>query len=567
MLAHQHRLSKQDLSGLHSAFSAEVSEMLQGLRQIRLSSMEMLWERRVIGSRARELRQIWYCGVILAFLSLVTNLGPILLISVSLSSYALEVGHLSPSLAFASIGLFRNLHAAIQELPAMVAGLYESAAASRRIDNYLKQRTKKGYGGDDTVSFNNARITWPGRVMSSEAASFSLRDVNLRFPNGKLSVITGKSSSGKGLLLSAILGEAEIQTQDSITNATSTAKHTGTTGTRAAYVPQPPWIENCTIRQNIIFGDEADEERYTAVLRACALEKDLEALPDGDRTLAGVNGGTLSGGQKWRVGLARALYSNASIIVLDDVLSAVDSHVAKWLCDNALSGKLVRNRTVIIATHHLATCAHLASYIVTVENGTASGRTATPRLKNESLTIESIPRSATSSPKPDLVAGQTRDKTGSKASTRSASQAFSVYLFGAGILPVVLAVLATLACRLLAAGNSWWLTKWTSSRELDHGALRFNLYIYLALSVSGAIAVAIHALTVQGVSHRASEALFQKTVQGVLRSPLRWIDSTSLGKLLQSLASDMYLIDHRVATGLSDLLRIIMQLVIVVFTR
>lgn len=571
ILAHQHRLAKSDLASLHNALSIEVSEFLRNLRQIRLSSMEELWQQRVIRSRARELGQIWHCGMILAILTLVTNLGPILLISVSLSSYALEVGHLTPSLAFASIGLFRNFHAVIQDLPAMIASLQESVAASRRIELYLHQPTRVRVPNVDLASFEDASITWPcaSSVPGSEGSYFSLKRVNLRFPKGGLSIITGRTSSGKGLLLSALLGEADIESSSSKAARESKAEEqTKQSTSNIAYVSQPPWIENRTIKQNIVFGDAFDEERYTAVIHACALERDFEALSAGDLTMAGVNGGALSGGQKWRVSLARALYSDARVIVLDDVLSAVDPHVARWLCQNALSGMLVLGRTVIVATHHLATCEHLASYVVTVDAGTVSSRVATPRRTNELLKIKIVPRSATSSPKPDLVVHSTdASKTYADTLKRSALQTFIVYLLGSGIRPVALAVLTTFACRLIAAGNSWWLTKWTSNTNLDSMSLRYNLFVYLALSVCAAIALAVHAMAVQAASQRASEALFQKTVEVVLQTPLRWIDNMSMGKLLQSLASDMHFIDHRVAAGQSDLLRIVMQLILVLVTR
>lgn len=571
MLSHQHRHAKMELSNLHNAFSTEVSELLRSLRQIRMSSMEQLWQQRVTRARARELRQIWHCGMILSMLTLVTNLGPILLISVSLSSYALEVGHLSPSLAFASIGLFRNLHAVMQELPAMIASLQESFAASKRIEKYLDQSTEvRVPTSADSTSFKDARISWASSAAAPESSgsSFCLRDVNLRFPEGRLSVIAGKTSSGKGLLLSALLGEADVELGGPKSNSSPMlGKQTVVSVPDFAYVSQPPWIENRPIKENILFGNAFDEERYMAVLRACALERDLEALPDGDSTMAGVGGGALSGGQKWRVSLARALYSRARILVLDDVLSAVDPHVAKWLCHNALSGPLVRGRTVIIATHHLAICEYLASYVVTVDAGTASGRVCAPRRSSEHLNIETVPRSATSSPKPGSGLRSTdAGKKSPATSRRSVLRTLATYILGSGIWPVILAVSATFACRLLAVGNSWWLTKWTSGKELDGESLRFNLYIYLALSVCSAVALAVHAITVQGVSQRASEVLFQRTVRGVLSSPLRWIDSTPLGKLLQSLSSDMHLVDHRVAAGLSDLLRIVMQLAVVVFT-
>lgn len=574
MLSHQHRLAKLELSMVHKSFSTELSEMIRNLRQIRLSSMEKLFEGRIIESKLRELRKIWCCGTILAMLTLVTNLGPTLLISVSLSSYALEVGHLSPPLAFASIGLFRNLHTTFQELPAMWTNLQESLAACRRIQKYIVQpNIEQMRDSSSGICFQDAMIAWPTGVAASGSphTPFSLRNVNLHFPTGKLSVVTGKMSSGKGLLLSAILGEAKIKFGDvqsakpELRAEKSFESHRGAT----AFVSQPPWIQDCSIKHNILFGASFDEQRYMKVLRACALKSDIDALPDGDMTRAGVHGAVLSGGQKWRVSLARALYSDAETIVLDDVLSAVDPHVARWICSHALSGELAHGRTVILATHHLSLCEHLASYIVTVDGSTASGRLNI--LKgglSTSMAVEPSSRSAMSNRAPVLGPNdsETPNQKPQELSQRRVVQIYTKYLLGSGSYTVFIAAAATFACRLLATANSWWLKRWTSTSGLDNASLRFNLYVYLALSVSGTVAIAVHAITVQGVSLRASRVLFQRTVHRVLYSPLQWIDSTSLGRLMQSLLPDMQIIDNRIAAGLSDLLRIIMQLLLIIFT-
>lgn len=534
--------------------------------------MEDLWQKRVVECRAREQAQIWRCEIIMALLTLVTNLGPILLVSVALCSYALEVGHLSPSLAFASVGLFRTLHTTLQELPSVFTNFQESLAASQRVQAYLQESEKAPITAANATRFVNATISWPkseGHGSDTHVA-FRLQNVNLQFPTGKLSVISGKTGSGKGLLLSALLGEAKIEAGSvQLAGLAPNEKSLSSDQRSIAFASQPPWIENRTIQENILFDCEYHEARYLNVLRACALERDLELLSEGDTTKAGVNGGTLSGGQKWRVSLARALYSSATTIILDDVLGAVDPHVARWICQKALSGDLVRGRTVIIATHHLALCEHLASYIVTVEDGTASGRqNSTNKMLDPRLNIEIVPRSANNSPKPELEATTPKMHVESvTTSNRTSVQAFKKYLLGSGMWVVLVVAVATLVCRVFAVANSWWLTRWTSVHRENALSLRLNLYIYLALSVSSAVAVAVHTVAVQALSIRASKALFQKTVATVLHSPLRWVDSTSLGRLMQTLVPDMNLIDHRVATGLSDLLRIAMQLLVIAFTR
>jgi ABC-type multidrug transport system fused ATPase/permease subunit len=126
---------------------------------------------------------------------------------------------------------------------------------------------------------------------------------------------------------------------------------------------------NDTIKQNILFASPYSEERYKAVLVACSLERDIEILDHGDETQVGEKGISLSGGQKQRISLARALYSSAAHLLLDDCLSAVDSHTAKWIYDYCITGPLMQDRTCILVTHNVALCVSLATFVVVLDNG------------------------------------------------------------------------------------------------------------------------------------------------------------------------------------------------------
>lgn len=132
---------------------------------------------------------------------------------------------------------------------------------------------------------------------------------------------------------------------------------------------QQPWIENATFRDNILFGLPYDHERYEDVVFACALAQDRHILSDADDTEIGANGINLSGGQKWRITLARALYSRAGILIMDDIFSAVDAHVGRHIYEHALCGKLGRNRTKILATHHVSLVLDAAKYAIRLDNG------------------------------------------------------------------------------------------------------------------------------------------------------------------------------------------------------
>lgn len=162
----------------------------------------------------------------------------------------------------------------------------------------------------------------------------------MKFKANTLTGIVGSVGSGKSSLLSAILGE--MVHIDGKVNTYGTI----------AYLQQQAWIQNATLRDNILFGKPYDKDRYEKILEACALKTDLEILPGGDETEIGEKGINLSGGQKQRVSLARAIYTDADIYLLDDPLSAVDSHVGKHIFNHVIGPKgLLGNKTRVLVTH------------------------------------------------------------------------------------------------------------------------------------------------------------------------------------------------------------------------
>lgn len=175
---------------------------------------------------------------------------------------------------------------------------------------------------------------------SSTPPKSTLRNITLTVKNRSLTAVSGRVGQGKSSLLSAILGEMYKQ------------EGTICVRGRVAYVPQQAFIINATVRENIVFGNLFDQERYRRVLTACGLDPDLDLLPAGDMTEIGERGINLSGGQKQRVSLARATYDNADVYLLDDPLSAVDAHVDRHLWDNLIGPDgLLKGKTRILVTH------------------------------------------------------------------------------------------------------------------------------------------------------------------------------------------------------------------------
>ena len=172
----------------------------------------------------------------------------------------------------------------------------------------------------------------------------TLEGLNIKIKAGKLYAIIGSVGSGKSSFLQLLLGELPIYSGDVVING------------ELSYGSQDNWLFTSTVRNNILFGLPYDRFRYQEVVKHCALLTDFQQLPNGDKTLVGERGSSLSGGQRARVSLARAVYKNASIYLLDDPLSAVDAHVGKQLFEDCIgpNGYLAkRQNTRILVTHQV----------------------------------------------------------------------------------------------------------------------------------------------------------------------------------------------------------------------
>ncbi|KAJ3036950.1 hypothetical protein HDV00_002198 [Rhizophlyctis rosea] len=185
--------------------------------------------------------------------------------------------------------------------------------------------------------------------------TFTLPNITLNLPRGSLTAIIGPVGSGKTSLLSGLVGEMR--------RSSGSVTFHG----RVSYCAQQAWIQNATLKDNILFSSPFDHEKYLSVLKACALERDLKVLPGGDLTEIGERGITLSGGQKQRVNIARALYSDGDVVLFDDPLSAVDAHVGRWLFEKCICGAM-SDKTRVLVTHQLHFLTGV-DYIIMLDGG------------------------------------------------------------------------------------------------------------------------------------------------------------------------------------------------------
>ncbi|KAJ2569397.1 hypothetical protein IW140_003100 [Coemansia sp. RSA 1813] len=307
-------------------------------------------------------------------------------------------------------------------------------------------------GANNTTTRVNSPVTEQTPLLSGESSStpvslaanvssaslaklddvlpFSLKGIDVLFPIGGFSIVAGPTGSGKSSLLSALIGEMTL-TRGSIMVPTLDSKIASAGGSKykdivdianeglalhdIAYVAQEPWLRNATIRENILFGETYEKERYEEVLRVCALKPDLRILPAGDETEIGERGVTLSGGQKQRLTLARAVYSRHRILLIDDCLSAVDAHTGKHILMECLlsSTKLMQGRTRVLITHHVPMCLPYADFMVMLNNGRVVLKGAPQELKTQGVLkslLKELDSSSESADKGKSPADQADDK-------------------------------------------------------------------------------------------------------------------------------------------------------------
>ncbi|KAF8890823.1 multidrug resistance-associated ABC transporter [Gymnopilus junonius] len=375
-----------------------LNELIGAIKFIKYFAWEERWIDRVMEAREAELSWIVKARINAIMLGLLSTIAPIFVSVLTFTVYILNANELTISTAFT---------ASQNEFIEFTNSLLQYAGvAVNRIAVYLEEdevteqvsTLKREHSGphlntaqEEGLGLENATLKWneapdPSVVVASdsdnndnvsertvgeggERLAFELKEISVRFPVGKMTVVTGPTASGKSALLMAVLGEMTLLSGKIIMSKDSLRVDENGLMHCISYAAQHPWLRHQSIKDNILFGYPYDEERYTAVVECCALMPDLEMLEDGDATEIGARGVNLSGGQKARVALARAIYARTKYVLLDDPLSAVDSHSSRFLFDRLLCGPLLANRTVVLVTHHVELVLPGAHYLVRMLDG------------------------------------------------------------------------------------------------------------------------------------------------------------------------------------------------------
>lgn len=350
------------------------NELLTNIKSLKLYGWEVPFTERLTKVRNDvELRNLRSIGLYMSLLSFLWNITPYLVSCSTFTIYVLTSDKpLTTDMVFPALNLFNLLNFPLAVFPNVITSCIEASVAISRLTEFFVMEEiqpdavirldRATQIGEEAVTVTNGTFLW----QRNQSVKIALSDINFKASKGDLSCIVGKVGSGKSALLQAILGD--LHKSEGIVTVKG----------HVAYVAQTPWIINATVKENILFGSKYDPEFYQRTIDACALLDDLTILPDGDQTMVGEKGISLSGGQKARLSLARAVYARADVYLLDDVLSAVDEHVGAHIIENVLNENgLLASKTRVLCTNSITILSHADNISMVsegriVEHGTSS---------------------------------------------------------------------------------------------------------------------------------------------------------------------------------------------------
>ncbi|KAF2842640.1 ABC multidrug transporter-like protein [Patellaria atrata CBS 101060] len=579
-------------------------EILQGIRFVKFFGWETAFLERIEAIRRREIRAIQFLLAIRNGINAISMSMPVFASMLAFITYSLTNHALDPAPIFSSLALFNSMRLPLNLLPLVLGQAIDAYASIKRIQEFLmaeeaSDEVNWDFNSTDAVRLTGASFTWERTTTQdrekpqdshnasqrkvkdskngaksndksskpqiesklsgddmdtsstlTEEEPFSIHDINLSVGRKELVAVIGSVGSGKSSLLAALAGDMR-RTKGSVT-----------IGASRAFCPQYPWIQNATVRENIIFGRPYDRDWYNRVIDACALKPDLEMLPNGDMTEIGERGITVSGGQKQRLNIARAIYFNADIILMDDPLSAVDAHVGRHIMDNAITG-LLNDKCRILATHQLHVL-NRCDRIIWIQEGRVEAVDSFDNLMNTNERFAKMMVSTVAEEKTeedeliDEVDGEEKKAPKRKDGKASSSALMQVeeravnsvswgvweaYVKASGglfIAPLVMGILILSQGANIVSGL--WLSWWTS----DKFGFQTGTYIgvYAALGAVQALLMFLYSVALSVFGTNASKVMLHRAINRVLRAPMSFFDTTPLGRIMNRFSKDIDTMDN-----------------------
>ena len=561
-------------------------EILQGAKVLKLYAWEIPFMERVLAIRDKEIECLKGNAFVWANMSVTFSACSSLVTLVSFACYVWidpAENVLTAEKVFACLAIFNIIRIPMFLLPAFFMETIKLVISCKRINAFLNAEelmedtiTNNVQNEDNAIEINAASFDW-GDLRNDKP---TLANITMNVPKGSLVAVLGKVGSGKSSLLSGILGDMKL-----------TAGSCRMRGS-VAYVPQQAWIQNMTLRGNVLFGQDLDWKKYHHTLECCALVEDLEILPGGDETEIGENGVNLSGGQKQRLNLARAVYNGADIVLLDDPLSAVDAHVGEHLFTHVIGPKgILGKKTRVLATHNVAFLSHMDQIILLEDGKVALSGTYKQVRENSSFNkfiqqVQSLTEEENAEKKNDPLSKKngrkfskmksangslSRDKTKENqdlknkiiadekmAQGRIQLSHVGYYLKKFNVPYFLVIFLLFFAAEAVHMYGMIVLSYWSDKVD-DIGVLTLEQHIKFIKHFGAMVAlqtvlnyVREYGLMIGCV--RVSKNLHRDALESVMHAPMQFFDTNPVGRTVNRFSSDMELIDSKIPNRLTDVI-------------
>ncbi|WVQ74599.1 hypothetical protein IAR50_004200 [Cryptococcus sp. DSM 104548] len=547
-----------------------ITESINALRIIKMFGWEGRIKERVAAKREDELDLIWKRRLMNLAIILLNTLLPVLTMAVTFGVYTLiEKEELTASKVFTSMTVFELIKGHTGMCFWLINESVTAWVSVQRMDKFLHEsemideysqgkmstivtRPQLEAQDENLIRLVDATFTWESQSDKITDETFKLRIEDATFAKGKVNLITGPTGSGKSSLLKALIGELHFHQRD---GAFYNLPREG----GVSYAAQESWCSADSVRDNILFGSAFDQSRYEKVVRACGLETDMKLFEDGDETEVGEKGITLSGGQKARITLARAVYSKSAVVLLDDIFSALDTLTSRWIVDNLFKGELVKDRTILLVTHHLHLVAPVADFIITLnEDGTVQSQGA---VNEHALPEEDAPESE--APPTAELQGKNADASQRTAEKKAASKlvkdeeksegriskhAFITFfrMFGGPVFWLTYFGLL-FGGQAMSSFQTYWLGRWARAYDESTDAhlvsVSYYLGLYFVFVLIGVVMGGASAILFYLGCTRAAREMHRRLVDSIFGAYMRFMDTTPVGRIISRFTKDIKSID------------------------
>uniref|UniRef100_A0A670YJU0 ATP binding cassette subfamily C member 4 (PEL blood group) n=1 Tax=Pseudonaja textilis TaxID=8673 RepID=A0A670YJU0_PSETE len=545
-----------------------MNEVITGMRIIKMYAWEKSFAELVNNMRRKEisvvLKSSFLRGMNLASFFIASKIT----VFMTFMTYVLLGNLISASRVFVAVTLYGAVRLTVTLFfPMAIEKVSEALVSIRRIKNFLILDEISQFGPqlksnseNPFLNVHDLTCTWDKNMEMT-----TLQDISFTVKPGELLTVIGPVGAGKSSLLSAVLGELSI------------IRGFMDVQGKIAYVSQQPWVFSGTVRNNILFGKDYQKEKYEKVLRVCALKKDIEQLEDGDLTIVGDRGATLSGGQKARINLARAVYQDADIYLLDDPLSAVDAEVSRHLFEKCICQTL-HKKLCILVTHQLQYL-RAASQILILKEGKEVGKGTFSDFLKSGVDFASLLKkdedddlpSSPGTPSHQL----TRIRTFSQSSLWSIESSVQSQKDGTTGSPATGPLLTSLPEESRSEGKIGFTIY---KKYFSAGANYFVIFILLVLNILAQITLCNAALNLNTgltvatilfsilrsllmfhILVNAARTLHNKMFQSVLRTPVLFFDRNPIGRILNRFSKDIGHLDDLLPITFLDFVQTFLQ--------